>query len=102
MSENDAAKSTSNDLDALIERLCAYLDEHRVEFSGKQLSEAGELYERYDHQTARMVVQGKDDANTLALAHVLDEVHRAKLSPDKAAYLIRHLSQIRKNRRKNP
>ena len=102
MNQNTAPAKDSGDLDALIERICMYLDEHRVELSGKQLNDAGELYERYDYQTARMVVEGKDDPNSAALVYVLSEVQRAKLSPDKAAYLIRHLIQIRKQRRKNP
>jgi hypothetical protein len=102
MNQKDALDNAPNDLDALIERLCDYLDEHRVEFSGKQLNDAGELYERYDYQTARMVVEGKDDPNSAALVYVLGEVYRAKLSPDKAAYLIRHLILIRKNRGKKP
>lgn len=101
MSQDDAPAIVSSELDALIERLCDYLDKHRVELTGKQLNDAGELYERYDYQTARMVVEGKDDPNSAALVYVLSEVYRAKLSPDKAAYLIRHLIQIRKNRRKN-
>ena len=96
MSQNPSPEN----LDGLIEALCKYLSENRVRFSGKQLNEAGELYERYDYSTARMVVEGKDDVNTLALVHVLTQVLHAKLSPDKAAFLIRHLNQIC-DRRKN-
>jgi hypothetical protein len=97
---NDSPPTESGDLDELIDRLCDYLENHKVSFSSGQLSEAGEVFERYDYATAHMVVEGKEDPATEALVHVLAEVHRAKLSSDKSSYLIRHLNQIKKNRRK--
>jgi hypothetical protein len=99
MSQDKSSDATPTDLDGLIEQLCQYLDEHRVQFTGKQLNDTGDLYEKYDFSTARMVAEGKEDPNTAALVHILSQVHRAKLSPDKASYLIRHLNQIRTHRR---
>ncbi len=106
MSQNLTAKASPKNLDELIEQLCQYLDEHKVRFSSGQLDDAGKLFERYDYQTARMVVEGKDDRNSATLAYVLSEVystsHRLKLPPDRGSFLIRHLNQICKHRRSNP
>ncbi len=88
-----------NELDAVISEILDYLDEHRVRFSGKQLNDAGELFERYDAATARMTIEGKDEDNAAALIYVINRVQKARLSPDKASYLIRHLNQIHKHRR---
>jgi hypothetical protein len=63
------------------------------------LNDAGELFEKYDAATARLAVEGKDEENTTALIYVINRVQMARLSPDKASYLIRHLNQIHKHRR---
>jgi hypothetical protein len=95
-----SANDDWNGLDQLIDHLCEYLSQHKVRFSSGQLNDAGEIFERYDYATARMVVEGKEDAQSEALVYVLAKAHEARLSPDKAAYLIRHLNQICKQRRK--